>query len=155
VEWVTGHRAHEEGAGVPDLRHLYPAVVIFAQRPVSLVIACTLGALEAIALVVCAVLVVVDAGDGEAGSAIGVAVFFVLAAAALGLCVAGLWRLSSWSRAPIVLAQLIMLGLAWDVREDAALASILLVVALAAVVAILHPASLRALDHGSGDDDGR
>ena len=111
--------------------------------PVTIVAAAALAAAEAIALLVLAVLQLVG---GLGGSAAGLAVFFVLCGAGLGWCAWSLFGLSSWARAPIVLAQLIVLGLAWNGRHNVPLAVVLLVVAALALIAIFHPASLAALE---------
>ena len=54
----------------------------------------------------------------------------------------------SWARSPIVLAQLIQLGIAWSFRggDTTLVAVALAVVALVVVVGLLHPASIDALD---------
>jgi hypothetical protein len=58
-----------------------------------------------------------------------------------------LLRLRSWARAPVVLAQLIQLGVAWSFRggDSVAVAVALAVVAAVVLVGIFHPASLDAL----------
>ena len=75
--------------------------------------------------------------------------FFVVYGVGLGYCALRLRRRESWPRAPIVLAQLIQLGLAWSFRGGATtVASVALaLVALLALAGIFHPASLRALEH--------
>jgi hypothetical protein len=57
-------------------------------------------------------------------------------------------RLRSWARAPVVLAQLIQLGVAWSFRggSTTALSALLAVLALVVLVAVFHPASLRAVE---------
>jgi hypothetical protein len=80
------------------------------------------------------------------------AVFFLGYAAALLLCGYGLLRLSSWARSPIVLAQLIQLGLAWSWRGNPAVAVPLALAAIAILVAIFAPASLAALEPRDGED---
>ena len=111
-------------------------------RPFFLTVAAALVALQGIVLAVWAVLVLVHIST----MSIGLAVFFLACAAALGLCAFGLWQLRSWSRAPIVLTQLIALGLAWDAgHADVAVGVVLAAVALAALGCVLHPASLEAL----------
>ncbi|MEP9383712.1 hypothetical protein [Nocardioides sp. KR10-350] len=117
-----------------------------ARRPATLVIAAVLAALEAVALLVLAVLQVVSHDDGESGVGIGLAVFFLLCAVGLGWCAWSLVGLSSWARAPIVLVQLIMLGLAWNGRHNVALAVVLAVVAVGTLAAVFHPASIDALE---------
>jgi hypothetical protein len=111
-------------------------------RPFFLTLAAVLVALQGVVLLVWAVLVLVNIST----MSVSTAIFFLAYGAALGLCAAGLWQLRSWSRAPIVLTQLITLGLAWDSRHsNLAVATVLAVVALAALGCVLHPASLEAL----------
>ena len=56
-------------------------------------------------------------------------------------------RRASWARSPVVLAQLIQLGLAWSFRggETTWIAIALAVVAVVVVAGVLHPASIEAL----------
>ena len=80
------------------------------------------------------------------GTTVGLSILFFVCAAALGLCAYGLVRLHSWSRAPIVLAQLITLGLAWDYRSNNTPVAIgLLVLAAVTLASVLNPTSLEAL----------
>jgi hypothetical protein len=80
------------------------------------------------------------------GTTIGLSILFFVCAAALGLCTYGLVRLRSWSRAPIVLAQLITLGLAWDYRSNNTPVAIgLLVFAGVTLACVLNPTSLESL----------
>jgi len=76
------------------------------------------------------------------------AVFFLVYAAALLLCAYGLLRLASWARSPIVLAQLIQLGLAWSWRDTPAVAVPLAVASLVILGAIFAPPSIAALEPG-------
>jgi hypothetical protein len=118
-------------------------------RPLYLTIAAALTALQGVVLAVWAVLVLVNIST----MSVSTAIFFLVYGAALELCAVGLWRLQSWARAPIVLTQLIMLGLAWDSRHsNVPVAIALAVVAIAALACVLHPASLEAL---STEESGR
>ena len=111
-------------------------------RPFFLTVAAGLVGLQGLVLAVWAVLVLVNISTMSVSSAI----FFLACGAALGACAVGLWRLRSWSRAPIVLTQLIMLGLAWDARRaNLAVAVVLGVVAVVALGCVLNPVSLEAL----------
>ena len=111
-------------------------------RPFFLTVAAALVALQGLVLAVWAVLVLVHIST----MSVTTAIFFLAYAIALGLCAFGLWQLRSWSRAPIVLTQLITLGLAWDSRHsNLAVAIVLALVALITLGCVLHPASLEAL----------
>lgn len=101
-----------------------------------------------------AVLVLSDVGDSFAALGVGSAIFFLVVAGGLGVCVWALWGLQSWARAPVVLTQLIELGLAWDARHAAAWLSVTLVVlAILGLVGVLHPASIQALAHDGDEPD--
>lgn len=81
------------------------------------------------------------------------AVFFCGYAIGLGLCAGGLARLRSWCRGPIVLTQVIQLGIAWSFasRETAWLTIVLAVPALVTLIAVLAPSTTHALyDGGRG-----
>jgi uncharacterized membrane protein (DUF2068 family) len=79
--------------------------------------------------------------------------FFVAYGAAMMLCAWGLHRLHSWARGPVLLAQLIWLGLAWNFRHGDTwpLAVGLAVPAVIALVGMLVPSSVEALEHGPDD----
>ena len=115
-------------------------------RPATLTVAVALVGLEALVLLVLAVLELFSLSVGRVTMGVTTAVFFVIYAAALLLCCVGLLRLSSWARSPIVLAQLIQLGLAWSWRDTPAVAIPLALVSVAVLGAIFAPASLAALE---------
>jgi hypothetical protein len=75
------------------------------------------------------------------------AAFFFLYGAGLAYCAWRLARLQSWARAPVVLAQLIQLGVAWSFKDGdtVVVAVVLALVALVVIAGILHPRSLSAL----------
>ena len=51
----------------------------------------------------------------------------------------------TWARGPLLLAQLLTLGLAWNFRADVLVALVLLVVGAAGLVGLLHPQTIAAL----------
>jgi hypothetical protein len=77
-------------------------------------------------------------------------VFFVGYGAAMMLCAWGVNRLRTWARGPVLLAQLIWLGLAWNFRhgDTLPLAIGLAVPAVVVLVGMLLPSSVDALEHG-------
>ena len=77
---------------------------------------------------------------------VSTATFFAAYAAGLFGCAWGLHRRRSWARAPVLLAQLIQLGLAWNLRELVLLALAMAVSAGVVLAGTLHPASLAAVD---------
>ncbi len=116
-----------------------------SRRPLPLLTTVAVVALEAVALVLVAVLALANLG-GAAGLGVSSAVFFLLCAAALAGCAWGLARLGSWARAPIVLTELVGLGLAWDARHtDTPLAVGLAVLVVVGLAGLFHPATTRAL----------
>jgi hypothetical protein len=82
------------------------------------------------------------------------ALFFVAYGAAMVLCAWGLNRLSTWARGPVLLVQLIWLGLAWNFRHGGTLplAIALAVPAVVALVGMLLPSSVDALEHGRREE---
>jgi hypothetical protein len=76
--------------------------------------------------------------------------FFLAYAAFLGVCAWQLSRLRSWARAPVVLAQIIQLlvGTGFWGGDTTAVAVLLIGLAVAVLVALLHPRSTAALGTG-------
>jgi hypothetical protein len=71
--------------------------------------------------------------------------FFVLYAVALGACAYGLWRCKRWSRSPVVLTELIALGVAFSGDSTVWVTVVLAGLAIATLVCIFLPASTAAL----------
>ncbi len=74
--------------------------------------------------------------------------FFMAYGVGLLVCSWGMNALRPWSRGPVLLAQLIWLGLAWSFRDGDTLpvAIVLAVVAVLVLAGLLHPRSLDALE---------
>jgi peptidoglycan/LPS O-acetylase OafA/YrhL len=93
--------------------------------------------------------------SARATMGVSTSLFFVLFGAGIVLCAWGLSRASAWARGPVLIAQLLALGLAWNFKDgDTWPASVVLAVpAVAVLVAMLRPAALAALDdhHDSSD----
>ena len=101
--------------------------------------------LEAAALVALGFVELDSLHSGRLEVGITTAVFFFLYALALLLGARGLARARSWTRAPLLLAQLIQLGLAWGfhgTRTDW-ITVLLAVPALFVAVVLLLPATTR------------
>ena len=75
-------------------------------------------------------------------------VFFVAYGAGLLLCSWGLHTVRPWSRGPVLMAQLIWLGLAWNFRSGSTLpiAVVLVITAVIVLAGLLHPRSIDALE---------
>ena len=119
--------------------------------PAPLSVAASLAAVEGLLLVLYGVaeLFALEASRAVMGAT--TAVFFLVYGAGLVFCSWRMSRRAAWARSPVVMAQLIQLGVAWSFRGgDSTLAAVALAgVALVVLVGVFHPASLRAL---GGDD---
>ncbi len=128
--------------GGPDPDGLRPAV------PPPLTVAVSLAALEA-ALLIFQGLALIPALEGErlARGSTSVA-FFVLYGGFVAYCAWSVYRLHSWARAPLVLAQLIqiLVGASFWGGATTIVAIVAVTVGLLTLAGIFHPASLAALD---------
>jgi hypothetical protein len=118
-------------------------------RPVSsLLRAAALVCLgEAVALAVLAVVEIATLDTSRLVAGITTTVFFVLYGAGLAAASVGLARARSWSRAPLMLSQLIQLGLAWSFHGPGtdAVAALLAVAAGFVIVVLVLPSTTLAL----------
>jgi hypothetical protein len=116
-------------------------------RPLMLTLAAVLVGVEGLVLVVLALLEVLHIGQDRATMGVSTSVFFALLGAGLLVGATGLVRLVSWARSPVVLAQLMMLGLAWNFREGgtAPVSVTLTLAAVVVLVGVLSPSSTAAL----------
>jgi hypothetical protein len=115
--------------------------------PAPLKVAASLAAVEAALLLMYAVVELFNLSSGTVAVTLTTSAFFALYGAALMFCAWGLVLGRSWSRSPVVLAQLLQLGVAWSFRGgDTTLVAIALAaVALIVIVGVLHPASIEHL----------
>ena len=115
--------------------------------PPPLVVACFLVGVEAVASVVFGVVELRSLEASKLTMGITTSLFFWVYGVGLGVFAWLLHRRRSWTRAPVVLAQLIQLGVAWSFRSGGtAFVSVLLaVVAVVVLAGVFHPASLRSL----------
>lgn len=124
-----------------------------ADRPPQLTVAASLAAVQGLVLLVLAVLELASVSSERLGFGVSTAVFF----AAYGLVLMGaalaLWRRHGWARGPVLITQLIVLGLAWNLREHVLAAIGLAVVGLVVVAAVVHPDTVAALADHPGEDD--
>ncbi len=116
--------------------------------PPPLTVAAALTAVEAFVLAGLGVLEVANLHAVRLTMGVTTAAFFLGAAAALGWCAWSLWRVRRWARGPVVMSQLIVLGLGWNLWAGStkALAAGLAVVGLVVIAGLLHPASTRVLE---------
>jgi hypothetical protein len=119
-----------------------------SSAPRPLLVAAVLATLEGLVIGVLGLLELVSLTSGRLTMGLSTAGFFAAYGALLVYCGWQLSRRTPWVRAPVLLAQLIQLGLAWGFREGDTMpvAIVLAVVALVALVCLFHPASMAALD---------
>ena len=116
--------------------------------PPPLVVAASLAAVEGLVLVLLAVLEAFSVTGSRLAMGVSTALFF----AAFGvLLMASAWMIThghAWTRGPIMLAQLIQLGLAWNLRSapTTVVAVLIALVAVVVIAGLVHPASVEALE---------
>jgi hypothetical protein len=127
------------------------------QIPPLVRVGALLVALEAVGLLGFALVDLAHINSDRLALGVTNAVFFMIYAAGLGLCAWGLQRLRSWCRGPIVLAQVIQLGIAWSFagRATAWLSALLAVPAAIVLASALAPSTTEALYGGESDDGSR
>ena len=111
-------------------------------------VAASLVALEAFVLAALGVLELANLRAIRLTMGLTTSAFFLLAAAGLAWCAWSLWKVRRWARGPVVMAQLIQLGLAWNFRDvwTILLPLSLALVALVVVAGLLHPATTQVLE---------
>ncbi|HEU5037843.1 MAG TPA: hypothetical protein VFT70_12615 [Nocardioides sp.] len=126
------------------------------RNPAPLVVAASLVVVEAVLLLGYAVLELANVSSDRVSVAVTTSLFF----AAYGLLLLGAaWAVThgrSWARSPIVLAQLIQLGVAWSFRggDTMVVAVVMAVVAVVVLAGLLVPSSIDALAD-EADQSGR
>jgi hypothetical protein len=114
--------------------------------PVALRFGAGLVAVEAAALIALAVVELSSLDPARLGLGLTTTAFFLLYAVALAACALGLWYGKRWSRSPVVLTQLIGLGVAWSFASGSTwVAAVLGSLAIATLVCVFLPASTEAL----------
>jgi dolichyl-phosphate-mannose--protein O-mannosyl transferase len=115
--------------------------------PPPLVVAAALTGIEAAVLTGMAVVELAHFTSSRAALGLTTTMFFLAYAAGLAWCARAVTRGESWARSPIVLTQLIQIGVAtsfWG-GDTTLLAVGLIVVALVVIAGVLHPASIAHL----------
>jgi uncharacterized membrane protein (DUF2068 family) len=123
-----------------------------SSAPPPLTVAASLVAVQGLVLVGLAVAEVADLEADRRAMGLSTAGFFAAYGVLLLVAGWGLWRVATWSRGPALITQLILLGLAWNLREHVLAAVALLLVALVVLAGVLHPASVEALSGESAED---
>ncbi|NUR06640.1 MAG: hypothetical protein HOQ22_12105 [Nocardioidaceae bacterium] len=124
-----------------------PGGPLAGRPPAPLVVAVSVAGLEALLLVLFGLAELRSLHGARVAMGITTTLFFVVYGLGLAYCAWQLRRMQSWARAPVVLAQLIQLGVAWSFRGGASTVAAVALAVLAVVVlaGVFHPASLSAL----------
>ncbi len=115
------------------------------ENPPPLTVAASLVAIQGAVLIALAVLELANLSSDRMSMGLTTAAFFAIYGVALVGCALALTLQQGWARGPVLLTQLIQLGLAWNVRDVSVLAIALAVAAAVVLAGVLHPASLRVL----------
>ena len=116
--------------------------------PAPLTVAVSLVAVEAAVFILFGVVEATQARGEAMALAVTATLFFILWGSGLLFCAWNLWRLASWARAPVVLAQLIQIlvgGSFWG-GTTTVIAVVAITVGVVALAGIFHPQSLAALE---------
>ena len=119
-----------------------------APVPPPLAVATSLVGVEGGIYLLLAVVQVSQARGEAMALAVTATLFFLFWGGGLLLCAWNLWRLASWARAPVVLAQLvqIMVGASFWGGSTTIVAVVAIAVGVLALAGIFHPQSLAALE---------
>lgn len=117
------------------------------RAPAPLLVAASLVGVEAVLLVLYGFAEISAVTGNRVAMGVTTSMFFIVYGAALAFFGWRVARLESWARSPLVLAQLIQLGVAWSFRGGAGTAAAvgLALVAVLVLAGIFHPASMEAL----------
>ena len=123
--------------------------------PPPLVVAASLAGLEGLLVLGYGVLEAASVHADRAAMGVTTAVFFVLLGGAVLDCAWLVAHGRAGARSPIIVVQVMLLGLAWDLRGGAStwVAVGLGLVAAVVLVGLLHPASMAAFTDGDGARD--
>lgn len=117
-----------------------------ASNPPPLTVAASVVAVEGIVLVLLAILEFASVSSERVGLGVSTAGFLMAYGVVLLAAGWGLFRRSSWSRGPVLITQLIALGIAWNVREQLPVAIGLVLCAAIVLAGLLHPDTIEALE---------
>lgn len=110
-------------------------------------VAAALAGVEGALIVLTGIAELTSLQGNKAVMAATTAVFFLVYGSGLAFSAWRMHRGESWARSPVVMAQLIQLGVAWSFwgGSSTAVAVALGLVALVVLAGVFHPASLAAL----------
>ncbi len=119
--------------------------------PAPLVVAAGMTFVEGLLTVLFGITEAVSLDSDRLVMGITTTVFFLVYGGVLLACARGLHTVRPWARGPVLLSQLILLGLAWNFKDGETL-PVAIVLALAAVIVLaglLHPRSIDALERAT------
>ncbi len=114
-------------------------------NPPPLTVAASLVAVQGLVLVGLGVVEATSVVQERAAVAVSVSVFFAVYGVALLGCAVALTRRVGWVRGPVLISQLLQLGIAWNLRDAPLLAVVLALAALLTLAGMLSPASIEVL----------
>lgn len=119
--------------------------------PAPLAAAAGLTFIEGLLTVIFGVSEAVSVNSARLVMGVSTGLFFLAYGAVLVACAWGMNALRPWSRGPVLLAQLIWLGLAWNFRSGSTLlvAVTLAVMAVIVLAGVIHPRSIDALEQAA------
>lgn len=121
--------------------------------PPPLVVAASLVAVQGLVMLLIAILEVASISADRVALGLSTALFFAAYGLVLLLGAAALWRRRAWARGPILFTQLFSLGLAWTLRDQPVPAVALALVAVVALVGMVHRDTMEALESGRDPDE--
>jgi hypothetical protein len=120
-----------------------PGTVPAHRRPLTIVVAAALLALEALIALGYAVLEIGQVRMSRAAVGVGVTILMAVFGLFLVVVARGVFLGKRWSRGPAVATQLILLPIAWSFKGGSTtwVSVVLAVLAIAVLVGVLHPRS--------------
>ena len=124
-------------------------------NPPPLTVAASLVAVQGVVLLALALVEIFNVVEGRVAVAVSTAIFFALYGAGLLVCAVALTRRWGWARGPVLISQLLQLGIAWNIRDTPLLAIALALAAIVALAGMLSPASVEVLMPPAEEPDAR
>ncbi len=115
-------------------------------NPPPLTVAASLASIQGLVLLILAGVEVVNVNRDRMSVGVTTSVFFLAYGVVLLLAALALTRRQGWARGPVLITQLIQLGLAWNLRSYALVAIVLAVSALVVIAGLLNSESIEALN---------